>query len=193
MNGGSKGERIYAALIRLYPRSFREDYGADLLQLLRDQCAEEPAWRACGRALVDLAITVPSQRLEVLVHNNSTRVVSLLYAAVATAGALLAIVGGSNPVTLIAGLLVAVAAGAMAIIAHRRGAPMAAAPTTAAWWKFILAGLCLIVTVIIAAGAGIDAWYLGMIAVLLGAVLSATGAVLGVAHLVRRRPGAVPT
>jgi hypothetical protein len=192
VNGGPRGERVYAALIRLYPRRFREDYGADLVQLLREQCAEEPAWRVYGRALVDLAITVPSQRLEALVHNNSTRVVSLLYAAVATAGALLAIVGGSNTVTLTVGLLIALAAGAMAVTAYRRGARRATAPT-AAWWTFILAGLCLIGAVIIAAGAGVDAWYVGMLAVLLGAVLSVTGAVLGVARLVRRRPGAVPT
>jgi hypothetical protein len=84
-----------------------------------------------GRAQVDLAITVPSQRLEALVHNNSTRVVSPLYAAVATAGALLAIIGGSNTVTLIVGLLIALAAGAMAITDYRRGAPHAAAPTAA--------------------------------------------------------------
>ena len=192
MNGGPRGEQVYAALVRLYPRPFRENYGADLAQLLRDQCAEEPAWRVYGRALVDLAITVPSQHLEALVHNNSTRVVSLLYAAIATAGALLAIVGGSNAVTLTVGLPIALAAGAMAVIAYKRGAPRAAAPT-AAWWKFILAGLGLVAAVIIAAGAGVDAWYVGMIAVLLAAVLSATGVVLGVTHLFRRRPGAVPT
>lgn len=192
MNGATKAERVYAALIRMYPRSFRQDYGADLVQLLREQCAEEPAWRVYGRALVDLAITVPSQRLEALVHHNSTRAVSLLYAAVAAAGALLAIVGGSNTVTLIVGVAVALAAAAMAVIAYRRGAPRATAPT-AAWWKFILAGLCLIVAVIIAAGAGVNAWYVGMLVVFLGAVLSATGAVLGVAHLVRRRPRALPT
>jgi hypothetical protein len=191
VNGGPRGERVYAALVRLYPRPFRENYGADLAQLLRDQCAEEPAWRVYGRALVDLAITVPSQHLEALVHNNSTRVVSLLYAAIATAGALLAIVGGSNAVTSV-GLPIALAAGAMAVIAYKRGGPRAAAPT-AAWWKFILAGLGLVAAVIIAAGAGVDAWYVGMIAVLLAAVLSATGVVLGVTHLFRRRPGAVPT
>ena len=109
--------------VRLYPRPFREKYGADLAQLLRDQCAEESAWRVYGRALVDVAITVPSQHLEALVHNNSTRVVSLLYAAVATAGALLVIVGGSNAVTLTVGLPIALAAGAMAVVAYKRGAP----------------------------------------------------------------------
>jgi hypothetical protein len=48
-----ESERVYAALVRLYPRAFRQHYGADLAQLLRDQCAEEPAWRVYGRALVD--------------------------------------------------------------------------------------------------------------------------------------------
>ena len=192
MNGEPVGERVYAALIRLYPRPFRQDYGADLVQLLRDQCAEEPAWRVYSRALVDLAITVPSQRLEALVHTNSTRAVSLLYAAMATGGALLAVIGGSNMVTLVVGLFIALTAAAMAVIAYRRGAPRATSPT-AVWWKFILAGLCLIVAVIIAAGAGFNAWYVGLFAVFLGVALSATGALLGVAHLVRRRPGAVPT
>ena len=94
------------------------------MQLLREQCVEEPGWRVYGRALVDLAITVPSQHLEALVHNNSTRVVSVLYAAIATAGTLLAIVGGSNAVTLIVGLLIALAAGAMAVIAYERGSAL---------------------------------------------------------------------
>ena len=47
----------------------------------------------------------------------------VLYAAIATAGALLAIVGGSNAVTLTVGLPIALAAGAMAVIAYKRGAP----------------------------------------------------------------------
>jgi hypothetical protein len=34
--------RVYRSLLRLYPREFRDEYGADMLQLLRDQSSDEP-------------------------------------------------------------------------------------------------------------------------------------------------------
>ena len=33
----SAGERVYRALLLLYPRAFRREYGAEMLQLSRDQ------------------------------------------------------------------------------------------------------------------------------------------------------------
>ena len=57
MTGDRGLVRVYHALVGLYPRLFRDDYGADMVQLLRDQCADEPAWRVCGRAVLDLALT----------------------------------------------------------------------------------------------------------------------------------------
>ena len=56
--------RAYRALLRLYPSRLRAEYGPDMVQLVRDQCADEPAWRVGGRIVVDVALTLPAQHLE---------------------------------------------------------------------------------------------------------------------------------
>jgi len=52
--------------------------------------------------------------------------------------------------------------------------------------------LALIVVVIGAAELGVQAWVIGMFAVLLGAVLVTTGVLLGTANLVRRHSRTIP-
>ena len=64
---------------------------------------------------------------------------------------------------------------------------------TTNWWKYLVAGPCLIALVIIAAGAGVEAWFLGMACVLTAFVLTAIGLVLGVSHLFNRRTRGIPT
>jgi hypothetical protein len=54
-----------------------------MVQLLRDQYDDEPAWRVVARAAADLAITIPSQHLEAHMNRPSTHLVPLLYTAVA--------------------------------------------------------------------------------------------------------------
>ena len=55
---------------------------------------------------------------------------------------------------------------------------------TGAWWKLAVAGPIIIVAVIVGAGAGIDAWFLGFLAVILAFLSIAVGLMLGLAHLV---------
>ena len=185
MTGDRGPVRVYRALLGLYPRSFRDEYGAEMVQLLRDQCADEPAWRVCGRAVMDLALTIPTQHMEAHMNRTSTHLVPLLYTAVAAAGLLLVIVGGTNSTTLIAGLCIAIAAAAMAAIAWRRSGPIGAGISTASWWKLLAAGPCIIVAVIVAAGIGVDAWFVGMFAVFLAFVLSGAGLLLGLVRFTR--------
>ena len=149
MSGGHGPMRVYSVLIGLYPRRFRDEYGADLVQLMRDQCADEPRWRVYSRAALDLAITIPAQQLETRMTRNPNHLVPLLYTALAVGGALFAMVGGTNATMLVVGLCMAVAAGAMAIVSWRRAAPISAAVTTSGWWKLVVAGPCLIAAVII--------------------------------------------
>ena len=186
MTGDRGSVRLYRALLGLYPRSFRDDYGADMVQLLRDQCADEPAWRVCGRAVVDLALTIPTQRMETHMNRTSTHLVALLYSAVSAAGVLLAVVGGTNSTTRIAGPCIAIAAAAMAAIAWGRSGPIGAGISTAGWWKLLTAGPCIVVAVIIAAGIGVDAWFVGMFAIFLAFVLTGTGVLLGLLRLTNR-------
>ena len=57
------------------------------------------------------------------------------------------------------------------------------------WWKFIVASPMLVGAVILAAGLGVQAWFLGIAVVLVAIALFITGVVLGVAHLFDRRTG----
>jgi membrane protein YdbS with pleckstrin-like domain len=58
---------------------------------------------------------------------------------------------------------------------------------TRQWWKFLIAGAALLGAVVVAAGLGVEAWFVGMVVVLLAIVLVAVGLALGVARLVTRR------
>jgi hypothetical protein len=191
------GERVavlaYRALTRLYPRHFRHAYGADMVSLFREQCRDEPAWRVLPRAAVDLAITVPSQHLETNMRRAPSRLVPLTYLAIAAAGVLLAIVGGTNVPTVIMGLGIALGARTVGVLAWRRAAPVHETTLSANWWKYVVAGPSLIALVIIAAGVGVNAWFLGMACVLAAIALTATGVLLGVSHVYNRRAREIPT
>jgi hypothetical protein len=124
VNGERPALRAYRVLVRLYPRQFRDDYGADMVQLLRDQCDGEPALRVFARAAVDLAITIPGQHLEAHMKRPSTHLVPLLYTAFVFGGLLFAVVGGSNSGVVAIGLIIAAVTGTMAGIAWKRSWPI---------------------------------------------------------------------
>ena len=58
-------EKIYTLLLGLYPRFFRETYGPDALQLLRDRLRGEPGFlprlRLWADILIDLAASLPRE------------------------------------------------------------------------------------------------------------------------------------
>lgn len=183
MSRDPRAVRVYGAAIRLYPRRFRDDYGRDMVSLLRDQCRDEPAPRVLVRAAVDLAITIPTQRLEAIMHRTSSPLVPIIYLTVALAGLLLAALGGSMPGTAIIGLPIALVAGAVGVIAWHRAAPVRETTPARHWWKLVLAGPCLVALVIIGSGLGVDAWSLGVVTVFTGFALTAVGVVLGLSLL----------
>ncbi len=185
--------RVYRALVGLYPRQFRNEYGADMVQLMRDQCSDEPAWRVCGRAVVDLAITIPFQQLEARMNRTPNHLVPLVYGALAAAGVLLAVVSGTNVTMLIIGACIAVVSGAMAAIAWRRTGPIGGTVSTGGWWKLVVAGPCIIVGVIVAAGLGVEAWFLGVILVFGAFVVTGVGLVLGLVRLSNRHSRTLST
>ena len=177
-------ERAYGALLALYPRQFRDEYGADMVLVFRDQCRDEPTWRVCLRSIIDLALTIPNQHLETHMHRNPTPVTTLGYLIVALAGVLLAIVGGTTPLTLIIGAITALCAGALATLTWRRAAPFRESTLTGQWWKFVIAGPALVGVVIVAAGLGVEAWFLGLAVVLIAISCMVIGLVLALANLI---------
>lgn len=180
-------ERAYAALVRLYPRQFRESYGTDMVRLFRDQCRDETRPRLYLRTTVDLILTIPHQHLEAHMKRNPTPALLLAYLTVALVGVVVAIVGGSNPFALIVGAALAATGSGLAIATWRQAAPFRDSGLSHQWWKFVLAGPALIGCVIVAAGLGVEAWFLGLAVIFAAFGLFALGLVLAVVHLAGRR------
>jgi hypothetical protein len=179
--------RAYRALVRLYPRSFRDEYGDDLVALFKDQRVDEPALRVWRRAVLDLAVTVPTQHLEAHMHRSSQRTVTVL----AAGGAVIALAVGSV-VGSVAVPALAVAVGAMWVsFASWRTNQVVDAP---AWWKRVALGVALIAGVGITSAipwpdsvdlGGDLAWSLGAITVIAALAFISSGLLLGA---LRRRP-----
>ncbi|MCU0311705.1 MAG: hypothetical protein MUE36_12290 [Acidimicrobiales bacterium] len=176
--------RLYGMALHLYPRGFRQEYGEDMEQLLTDQLRDESTAAVAARATLDLALTLPHQHLEAHMRTPD-RLIPTVLLALAVAGLAVAVVGGSEPAALGAGVLIAVVAGAIGIIAWRRSSPVTEPGSAAVWWKFLVAGPCLVVGVIGAAALGVNAWFLGIAVVLTGIGSFAVGIVLGITHLVK--------
>ena len=175
----------YRSLQRLYPRPFREAFGADMVLLFRDQLEDEPAWRVCGRAGLDLLITVPIRHVEV--HMTRTRTPALvLLASLAIATVMFALVEGLLGIVVAAGG----AALAMLIWRHERPAPSQRA-LAQRWWKLLGIGAALLATVIGVTTATGElsepAWALAALVFLVSVTLLGAGVVLGLVRLTDRR------
>lgn len=184
---------IYRALVSLYPRRFREEYGRDMALLFETQLRNEHAGRVWARALVDLAINVPAQHLEARMHRSPNVVVPVVFAAVAVAGLVLTIVGGTNLGTAAFGLAIAAVSGVLALTSWRRTrAVTAARPANAHWWKLVAGGTVVFASTVVTVnitGEVSSGWWLPMMLTFLAALAtSITGLVLGLAHLATNRP-----
>ncbi len=167
--------RLYRLLLRCYPRSFRDEYGDDMVALLRHQLRDESVARVAARTAVDLAITIPARHLEVHMNRTSTTALVITFVAVAAA---LTVIGG--PIGLVAalGLL------ALAVVTWRRDRPVVAA-ADGRWWKLLLAGAGLLAAVIVATSLTGElpdgGWFVAMAASLTAFGLMGAGVVLGIA------------
>jgi len=184
---------LYRRLTALYPQSFREEYRDDLTTTFALQLADDGALRCWLRTVLDLILTVPTQRMESQMKRTSSHLIPLVYTAIAAGGALLAIVGGTNRASFIIGACIAVAAGAAAAVAWRRSQPIVGTIGTDGWWKLVVAGPVIVASVIVAAGLGVEAWFVGMLAVFVAFVLTLTGVVLGIARWTTRSTRTVPS
>lgn len=145
-------ERVYRALLLLYPRSFRRQYGDPMAQLFADQLRDRGG-RAWLRAVPDLFRTVPSERIEAVMSRLGTGG-SVVALALAVAGATVVTIGiGAGAVPLVALAVVAILVGQRRLLAGALGGPRApfrhAAMQT--WWAPIAAFLGV---VLVLAGVG---------------------------------------
>jgi hypothetical protein len=167
--------RIYRALLHLYPRQFRREFGDDMVALIEDQLRDESSPRVVGRTVLDLVLTVPARHLEV--HMNRTSATALIVTFVAV-GAGLVILGG--PI----GLAAALAAFALAAVTWRRTRPVVAVDS-GRWWKLLLSGVILLATVVVVTTITGElhngTWYIAMASLLTALGLMGAGIVLGIA------------
>lgn len=125
-------------------------------------------------------------------RKTPSHLVPTIYTAVALAGAGFAVAGGTSLPMVLVGGVVAVIAGLAAVVAWRRATPIGRSSIqTAHWWQLALAGPVLIGAVVLAAGAGVEAWELGILTAGLGIMLTATGLLLGLVRLFTHRPPTV--
>lgn len=176
--------RVYRALLRSYPATFRAEYGDDMVRLLEDQLRDEAMPIVVARALADLAVTVPDQHLEAHMR-TPTRLVPFAYLVIAAAAVATAVLSGSRPVVAVVAVAVAAAAGAVGLTSWRHARAVTETDPTAGWWKFLLAAPLLVLFVLGAAAIHVSAWYVGLGLVVGAAVSFVIGIVLAIAHLAR--------
>ena len=134
--------RIYRALLLLYPRSFRHEYRAPMVQLFGD-CVRDRGAKVWLRTVPDLARTIPSQRLEAVMsaRHSASRLVAVLLAALAVIVVAMGIGGPAIVAALLVVIVTVLAAGRGALVPVFRGerAPLRYA-LVQTWWAPI-AGL----------------------------------------------------
>lgn len=174
--------RFYRLLLHAYPRSFRREYGDDMVALLRHQLRDESVARVAARTAVDLAITVPTRHLEAHMSPTPATVLVVLFGALAAA---LTVFGG--PVGVAGGVVLL----ALAVVTWRRNRPIVETGDTR-WWKLLLAGVALLGTLVVVTTITGELhnglWYLAMATMLTSFGLIGAGIVLGIAGRVGTRP-----
>lgn len=118
--------RVYRALLWLYPKNFRDEFGDDLVSLLENLRTDKGPARAFRICALDLAVTVPRMHLERIM--NPTRTTTAITWAIALLGA-----GGiaSMLLGLYPGVLLLVAAGVLTIAQRSELARAIRMPNTA--------------------------------------------------------------
>lgn len=185
---------IYSALLRLYPRRFRDEYGIDMALLFAQQLHDQSTGRVVARCVIDLAITIPTQHLEAHMNHVHRLTVPVAFGAVSISGLALAFIGGSNLAML--SLAVFVVAGAVSVASWRRYRAISPGrSTTGRWWQILLAGVTLLATTIVTVnitGEVSEVWWLPMmLALLIGIVTTAAGLILGAIHRFEGHPRTV--
>jgi hypothetical protein len=173
----------YGVLLRLYPREFREEYGEDMAQVLRNQIRDEGATHVWPRTVLDVALTVPSIRLEAHMSRGTSAPVIYITATVACV-VVAVIVGASVGVSVVA-LSGALVFGGLAVISWRRSRALGASEHAAHWWRYLIGGVVGLSAAVIAAnvsgeGGSEGSWAIFMVVLLASIGLIATGVVLGI-------------
>jgi hypothetical protein len=103
----ARHQALYRALLRLYPRSFRDSYSEPMALLFGD-CARDLGARIWLRTVPDLIRTVPIERIEATMARLSpgAQVVALAFVVLGAAVVAMGFGGGAVPVVALAVVVV---------------------------------------------------------------------------------------
>ena len=133
------GERVYRALVYLYPRSFRREYGPQMLQLYRDARRDRVA--SWPQLAGDLVLTAPRQHQEAFMNLETTHKLGLAGLVLTTGIVVFLVLGGAMFALALALLL------AWTLTAYiKQGS---ARMTGGTWWKLGAAGLGLLALIFV--------------------------------------------
>lgn len=187
----------YRRLTRLYPKSFRDEYRADLIATFGQQLADDGRLRSWLRTSRDLILTLPSQHLEARMNRPPVNLVAATAFAVAIAATIGAIFTGGSVYALIL-VLIAFVAVCIAVLAWRASRPALLFESTRSWKGFLASGVVLLATMIVIVnlplmedGDYVDGvWYVMFFSVVLSIILIAFGVISGLANRLSRKPAA---
>lgn len=149
---------IYRALLLLYPRSFRREYGGLMAQAFSDRVRERGGLRTWFVVVGDLSLSVPQQILEVSLMSQKWMPAAL--AAVGTALILASMIVGAGTPSFVVFIGIGLFVGLLSLLslwADKRSGRATefsyggAAPKSWKWWT-VLAVLLAVTYVVAAAG-----------------------------------------
>lgn len=117
--------RLYRALLWLYPRDFRTQFGDDLVSLLEDLRADKGTVTAARICALDLAVTIPRIQLErIMDPTRATTTINVASALLAAGGVASTMIGFAP------GALLLAAAAALVITQRSNVAAAVRTPST---------------------------------------------------------------
>ena len=102
------GVRLYRRLLRLYPREFLEEYGAEMTRLYRDRARDEGALRLWLDLPLDVLRTAPREQINVLMRDIRHAFRLFSRTPIVTATALITIALGVGGITAVFSVVYAV-------------------------------------------------------------------------------------
>ncbi len=179
--------RAYSALVGLYPRRFRDEYGQDMVLLFEEMAADRGAARVWPTLLRDAFTSIITQRMETLMSETQSRTLTLVGFVSLAVGVVAMALFGSAAKPLFLVLLAALGAGGLAIGLFLRSNAAYREPGQGMhrhWWRYLLAAAaCFGAAVIGTEVLNLDGpWVLLFVDIIAGWFLVAMGLALGVWH-----------
>jgi hypothetical protein len=179
---------VYTYLSVLYPKSFRAEYGGDLVATFTEQLADDGVARTWLSTFRDLVVTIPSQHLEARMNRPNPQTVAVIATTVTVAALVLAVAAGTGPLVGVF-LLIAVAALVVGTLGWKAARP-AGLIVSNRWRTFLIVGVALLTAVIVVInvppyndkelpGGG---WALMMLSLITSVGLITVGLTMGIAR-----------